>query len=210
MVKQLIDNILKIASIIYPLKLISWFAELNSRLFSIAISRKIAQTGRGFRVASDIILVGPDLIRIGDDFQAFARLRLEAIANYRGFKYSPEILIGNNVSINLDCHIGAINRIDIGDNVLIGSRVTLVDHSHGDVSEVNNKTAPTLKALYSKGPLRIGRNTWIGEGVTILGNVTLGENVIVGANSLVNKSFPSNVVIAGVPAKIVRCITTND
>lgn len=52
----------------------------------------------------------------------------------------------------------------------------------------------------------IGDNCWLGNSVTILPGVSLGDNVTVGANSVVTKSFPSNVVIAGVPAKVIKTL----
>jgi acetyltransferase-like isoleucine patch superfamily enzyme len=57
---------------------------------------------------------------------------------------------------------------------------------------------------YKVNSIKIGRNCWIGNGAAILAGVTLGDNVVVGANSVVTKSFPNNVVIAGVPAKIIK------
>ena len=50
----------------------------------------------------------------------------------------------------------------------------------------------------------IGNNVWIGDNVSIMPGVTIGDNVIVGANAVVTHSFPENVVIAGVPARIIR------
>lgn len=51
---------------------------------------------------------------------------------------------------------------------------------------------------------KIGNNVWIGPGVKMCGNITIGDNVVIGAGAVVTKSFPSNVTIAGVPAKIIK------
>lgn len=50
----------------------------------------------------------------------------------------------------------------------------------------------------------LGNNIFIGSGAKIVGDITIGNNVTIGANAVVNKSFPDNVVIGGVPAKIIR------
>ena len=60
---------------------------------------------------------------------------------------------------------------------------------------------------YVTADIRIGKNCWIGGNVSILPGVVLGDHVTVGANSVVTKSFPSHVVIAGCPAKIIRELT---
>ncbi len=54
--------------------------------------------------------------------------------------------------------------------------------------------------------IKIGKNCWIGGNVSILAGVELGDNVIVGANSVVTKSFPGNVVIGGCPARIIKSL----
>tara|TARA_R110000765_G_scaffold32271_1_gene75105 strand:- start:1618 stop:2208 length:591 start_codon:yes stop_codon:yes gene_type:complete len=54
----------------------------------------------------------------------------------------------------------------------------------------------------SKAPV-IGDNCYFAPGAKIYGDITLGNNVAIGANAVVNKSFPSNVTLAGLPAKVI-------
>ena len=50
----------------------------------------------------------------------------------------------------------------------------------------------------------IGNGVWVAPGARVIGNIKIGNNVVIGANSVVNKSFPSNVTVAGIPAKIIN------
>ena len=52
----------------------------------------------------------------------------------------------------------------------------------------------------------IGRNVWIGDKVTILGGVTIGDNVIVGAESIVTHDIPSNSIAGGTPARVIKSL----
>ena len=56
----------------------------------------------------------------------------------------------------------------------------------------------------SKGDVIIGKNVWIGDKVTILPNVKIGDGVVIGANSVVTKDIPPCSVVAGNPAKIIK------
>lgn len=121
-----------------------------------------------------------------------------------GQRLTPEIKIGGNVSIESDCHISAINNVSIGDNVLIASFVYISDHSHGAVTSEELGLPPLQRSLYSKGPIEIGSNVWIGEKVCILPNVKIGEGAIIGAGSVVTKDIPARSVAVGNPAKVIR------
>ncbi|MFK5878239.1 MAG: DapH/DapD/GlmU-related protein [Flavobacteriaceae bacterium] len=77
-------------------------------------------------------------------------------------------------------------RVVLGENCLIGSNVTI-----GGKSGENNV------------PI-IGDNVKIATGVKILGAVIVGSNVTIGANAVVVKDVPNNVVVAGIPAKIIK------
>jgi acetyltransferase-like isoleucine patch superfamily enzyme len=93
------------------------------------------------------------------------------------------------------CYIQGINKIYIGDNTIFapGIKIISANHSKNDLSKHDK----------SIEPVRIGKDCWIGTNAVILPGVQLGDNVIVAAGAVVTKSFPSNVVIAGVPAKII-------
>jgi len=54
------------------------------------------------------------------------------------------------------------------------------------------------------GKVIIGKNVWIGANVTILKDVNIGDNSIIGAGAVVTKDIPSNVIVGGVPAKIIK------
>ncbi|MBO0357374.1 hypothetical protein J0X19_05410 [Hymenobacter sp. BT186] len=153
-----------------------------------------------------MIIKNPKYISIGNGFAAMYNLRIEAWDKYGEQKFFPEIYIGNNVVFNTDVHIGCINKIFIGDNVLLASRIYISDHSHGEVNSEALKVAPVHRKLYSKGPVIIENNVWIGENVSILPGVKIGSNAIIGANAVVTKDVPANSVVGGNPARIIKVL----
>lgn len=157
----------------------------------------------------DYEVLGPQYIEIGEGCGFGRRFRLCAYDEYASQTFSPRISIGNGVHICNDCHIGCIDSIKIGDGVLMASRITILDHFHGYINHSDLFTPPSKRPLSCK-PVVIGNNVWIGEGVEVMPGVTLGDNVIVGANAVVTHSFPDNVVIAGVPAKIIKVLDSDD
>lgn len=154
----------------------------------------------------DVKIKGKDYITIGKNFVCRKGLRLEAIDDYFGKKYIPHIEIKENVDLGNDCHIGAVEKIYLGNNVLIGNKVYITDHSHGNARKNEIETEPIKRELFVKGPVIIKDNVWIGDNVVILSGVTIGNNSIIGANAVVTKSVPDNCVVAGVPARIIRAL----
>jgi len=194
----------------FSLKALAYLARFRNRLYWYSLSRRFAQVGEGCLIEYPAVTLGEQHIRLGDNFQSYARLRLEAYEKHLENSYCPEIIIGNNVSLNYDCHIACINRITMGNNVLIGSRVHITDHFHGEISPEALAIAPALRKLCSKGPVIIEDNVWIGEGVVVMPNVTIGRNAIVGANAVVTQDVPANCVVGGIPARVIKCLRTED
>lgn len=109
-----------------------------------------------------------------------------------------EIMIGNNVATNNNVFLCAAKSILIGDDTLIGQNVTMIDH---DAHGINpNKR----REVGEFGIIQIGKNVWIGNNVTILKNSEIGDNSIVAAGAVISGKFPNNVIIGGVPGKVIK------
>lgn len=171
---------------------------------------KFNSVGRNFSLGKDYIVKNPKYITIGNNFSALDRFRIEAWDEYQGEPYNPEIIIGENVCFNTDIHIGCIDRIEVGDNCLFGSRIYITDHDHGSTSLEDMLLPPAQRRLYSKGPVIIERNVYVGEGVAILSGVRIGENSIIATNSVVTKDIPKDSVFGGIPARLIKQISQSD
>lgn len=149
-------------------------------------------------------IVGDKYISVGEETSLGRYIVLTAWDQFGGITYTPKISIGRNVNIGEYAHITAVNSIIIEDNVLFGKHVLITDNAHG-ASRINEMLdPPTSRIVYSPGPVHIKRNVWIGDKVSIMPNVTIGEGSIVAANAVVTKDVPPYSVVAGVPAKIMK------
>lgn len=115
---------------------------------------------------------------------------------------------GKNVQINDYVHITAANSVEIGNNVLMASKIYISDCTHGsyvgDSNDSDPLTLPIERDLSIKS-VKIDDNVWLGEFVSVLPGVTIGKGTIVGANSVVSKSLPPYVIAVGSPAKPIKC-----
>ncbi|MHA8074890.1 acyltransferase [Aquirufa sp. HETE-40SA] len=135
--------------------------------------------GRGARFINTKSILINNEVNIG----SFARIEC-----FYSKSNIPKLIIGFNTSFGDHLHIGVINQIIIGDNVLVGSKVLIIDHDHGYGGKVlyqYKDVSPKNRALISKGPILIENNVWIGEGAIILANSILREGCIIAAGSVV-------------------------
>ena len=108
--------------------------------------------------------------------------------------------IGKHVFINSGCRFQDQGGITLGDGALIGHNVVMATLNHSE--------QPEERANLHPAPIHIGRNVWIGASATILPGVTIGDGAIVGAGAVVTRDVTENMIVAGVPAKILRSINT--
>lgn len=104
--------------------------------------------------------------------------------------------VRKSFAVSGGCYIQAGNGVEIGEGTIFAPGVKIISANHDiENSERNWKES---------GPIVIGRHCWIGANAVILPDVHLGDRVVVGAGAVVTRSFPSDIIIAGVPAEIVR------
>lgn len=136
------------------------------------------------------------------------RTMLRLAQRFRQY-YNPEgHLRSLGIRFGTSCRFGpGINwgsepyLIKLGDHVSITANVSFITHDGG--VWVLRDRHPDLDVF---GTIKIGNNTFIGQGSTILPGVAIGQNCIVGAGSVVTKPIPDNSVAAGVPARVIRSI----
>ena len=117
------------------------------------------------------------------------------------------LVIGGNARIGDYVHINADYSIEIGDNVLMASKIFISDANHGNYNGEDQSSPdenPAIRKLFCSS-VKIGNNVWIGENVVILPGTIIGDGCIVGANSVLNgKEYEKNTIIAGIPGKIIK------
>ncbi|NVN99045.1 MAG: acyltransferase [Geobacteraceae bacterium] len=181
------------------------YRNLLQRIFNIIIGNQFNL--KKIYIHSSAKIVGHKNIVIGQNFYAGRDLWLEAVYSHGELKYNPKILIKNNVAINDSVHIAATNYIEIGNNVLMASKIFISDHIHGDYSgdeQSSPETAPNIRPVNSDKSVIIEDNVWLGEFVSVLPGVIIGKGSIIGCNSVVSKCIPPYSIAVGNPARVVK------
>jgi lipopolysaccharide O-acetyltransferase len=151
-----------------------------------------------------VYIRGKRWIKVGRGFTTGRALRLEAFPADACDRIRIEI--GDHVQLNDYVHITAVDYVHIGNHVLIASKVFISDHNHGKYSGEGQDSpliSPEARALCSS-PVVIEDNVWIGEFVSILPGVRIGEGSIIGTMSVVTRDVPPFSMAVGSPAKVIK------
>jgi maltose O-acetyltransferase len=105
--------------------------------------------------------------------------------------------------------------ISLGERVALGINTQLVNHAPISIDDdflsagnliINSGTHDPVTLIPILRPVTIGRRVWCGTRVLILAGVTVGDDVVIGAGAIVIEDVPSNSVVAGVPARVIRTL----
>lgn len=128
----------------------------------------------------------------------YSKVRVRAMRKL-GFKVGEQVYFPSDLIIGQNL-VDDRARLEIGDRVSIGPRVTILPMEHANASRVRNAMGTRSEGI------KIENDVWIGAGVIILSGVKIGECSIIGAGAVVTKDVDPYTVVAGVPAKKIRDI----
>ena len=179
---------LSVGCTIFKFRLLKFFFGFNAANQKLLTCRK----------ESIIPLLQANGALIGNDCDIETNLQFHNCQNY------------NNLRIGNHCHIGKNTFFDLKEKILIDDRVTIsmgtMILSHLDVGksllsdEFNKESKPVI----------IKNDVYIGAGSTILMGVELAEKIFVASGSVVTKSFPANILVGGVPARLIKKLSADD
>ena len=170
--------------------------------------RKLS-VGKNSNVGIGYEFVNPQNIFIGTNFKAYKNLKLQTWPRYHGKEtgYEPKLIIGDNVSFMDNVQISCMRNISIGNGVLFGDNVLVVDNYHGNPNSLEEKRLrPLERPLFLRGNIIIEDNVWVGRNVCIFGGVRIGSGTVIGANSVVTNDIPAYSIAVGAPARVIKTI----
>lgn len=210
MIKALFKAIGILLSIVYPKSIQDGFEYAKVLILTSYYKNRFGNFGTNSLISASFLkLVGARFINIGNDTVIRSNVELTAWERYKDEMFEPQIRIGNGCSVGDFAHITSINLIDIGNNVRMGKNVLITDNAHGKSDSSLFNISPQNRPLYSKGPVVIEDNVWIGDKVSIMPGVRIGKGSIIGANTVVTKSIPPFSIAVGNPVRILKSLDSD-
>lgn len=156
--------------------------------------------GKRTVIKQALCIKGGKYINVGEKCFIHKHARIEAVDLYNKQQFMPSITISDKVFIQQNFHCTCADTVFIGTGTSITANVGIFDiiHPYQDVTTNPREQDIEIKSVY------IGKNCLIGMNSVILPGTVLGNHNVVGANSVVKGVFPDYVVIAGIPAKVIK------
>lgn len=157
-------------------------------------------------------------LNLGSNISVSPRGRMELgrdviIGHHSSFTFNPiggntpRITLGEGVNLGKYNDFGCSEAIIIEDYVITAPYVHITDRDHC-FHDIN--TPIMHQPTRTRGPVRIGRGSWLGFGVQIMSGVTIGRQCVVAAGAIVTKDVPDYCVVGGNPARIIRRLNADN
>lgn len=184
----------------------------------VLYKRLMGQCGPGVQFGRNVALRHPAKMHIGQGTAIDDDCLLDARGTTAGgFAIGARVLIARacliqsksdagTVDIGDECSIGGQSTITSTGGIRLGRHVLVAGQCYigGGRYRTENRSLPMMKqGMYSRGPVVIGDDVWLGAGVRVLDGVEIGSGAVIGAASVVTKSVPSGAIAVGTPARVV-------
>ena len=156
----------------------------------------------GFRIGNKSLIRLPLSIKGGSNISIGSNCFIGKNSRIYCYKYLPllcgNVEIGDNFNAQRNMYISSLEKITIGNNVLVGSDVMIIDNDH--------VVKPGIVGFFGfiTEPVIIEDNVWIAEKACILKGITVGKYSIIGASSVVTKNVPPYSMAVGNPARVIK------
>jgi acetyltransferase-like isoleucine patch superfamily enzyme len=179
----------------------------------------LGSVGRGVVFGSNIVFRHPHKIHIGDGVIIDDNVLVDAKGSENeGVFIGSKAFIGRNsilsckdgdirlmegVNLGFNCEVFSSSSVVIGKHSIVAAYSYIIGGGNYDISH----SAPDFSeqdGLMTKGGIKIENNCWLAADVKVLDGVNIGRGSVIAAGSVVNHSVPSNSIVAGVPAKVIR------
>ena len=178
-------------------------------LYSAYIRHQFRQCGELKLGSTQLHLFGLRYMEFGDQVEMHFNARVQCIDYFQPTDqhFKPRLILHDHVVVQAMCHIGCIDRVEVGEWSTMGARCYITDQTHGGTSREELLLPPRKRPLVSRGPVKIGKYVHLGEGVCVMPGVTIGDYSVVGAGAVVTHDIPPFSIAVGSPAKVIKQIT---
>lgn len=120
-------------------------------------------------------------------------------SNNFAIKKTGQLIVGKNTYITR-ATIACFDKIEIGENCILGEGLKVFDHNH----QYTTEPFSVFKTEFNTAPIKLGNNVWTGANCIILKGVTIGDNVILGAGCVIHKDIPANSIVINKQEQIIK------
>lgn len=179
----------------------NWYKETKAKIYTSLVRGDFGAIGKRSIIIPPFHTGDVCSVFIGEDCFIGDGSWIDCIRSYAGIDYNPRIDIGDGTYIGHRAHINACSHLKIGKNVVFADGVYISDLLHG-FRDISRPVMP--QPLEHPGPVCIEDEVWLGEGVCVLPNVTIGKHSVIGSNSVVTKNIPPYSIAVGIPAVVIK------